>query len=308
MRPASDPDAFVGVNWGSSNFRAFLIAPDGTLIDDIALAAGVTALDRKGMIRTMASVGEAWGAGRRVYASGMIGSPVGWVEVPYIEAPASLADIANALKPATIGQVDVMLVPGVACMRVFDGAPDVLRGEEIELFGLAALRPGLSGTVALPGTHTKWANFEDGRMVDFATSMSGEIFDRLTSAGLLSSIVDGPANDGAAFLAGIDDSKPSSLGLATLLFGARARVVRGLMPKSDAASFIRGLLIGSELSDVALLQAGRPASTIPLVGNAALCVLYEAAIKHRGGLAERGDVKAAGVAGYTALHALAGAS
>ena len=62
---------------------------------------------------------------------------------------------------------------------------------------------GADGWVALPGTHTKWARLENGRVVDFFTSMSGEIFDRLTAKGLLASIVEGEAKEGPAFDKGV---------------------------------------------------------------------------------------------------------
>ena len=55
----------------------------------------------------------------------------------------------------------------------------------------------------LPGTHTKWVIVRDGRVTDFFTSMSGEIFDRLTAQGLLASIVDGEARPGQAFDDGV---------------------------------------------------------------------------------------------------------
>ena len=44
---------FVGVNWGSTNFRAYLIGADGAAIDDYTAPAGVVALDREGMAATL---------------------------------------------------------------------------------------------------------------------------------------------------------------------------------------------------------------------------------------------------------------
>jgi len=167
--------------------------------------------------------------------------------------------------------------------------------------GLAALR-AVEGWVALPGTHTKWARLENGRVVDFFTSMSGEIFDRLTTQGLLSSIVDGEAADGPVFLKGVSAGRARHLSLGTLLFGARAQVVRGALAKSDAASYIRGLLIGSEIADAMSVYPTLGDGVIPLVGNRPLCHLYASALGAAGVSSELIESRAACLRGFRALH------
>ena len=292
---------FVGVNWGSTNFRAYLIGPDGVALDDYSVPAGVVSLDRHGMAATMDQLATRWPDCGPVYASGMIGSNVGWTEVPYAEAPAGCADLVTAIVRTSIGRVPTQIVPGITCRRSFDGQPDILRGEEIELIGLATLRV-VDGWVALPGTHTKWARLGGGRVVDFFTSMSGEIFDRLTAKGLLASIVDGEAADGPAFLRGVAAGRARQLGLGTLLFGARAQVVRGAIAKADAASYIRGLLIGAEIADALAVYPTLRDGVVPLIGNAALCRLYVSALGVAGVRSETIDSRAACLRGFHALH------
>lgn len=292
---------FVGVNWGSTNFRAYLIGPDGAVLEDYAAPAGIVSLDRAGMAATMDALAARWPNSGPIYASGMIGSNVGWADVPYAQAPAGCADLAAAAVSTTIGNVPVHIVPGITCRRSFDGEPDILRGEEIELMGLAALR-AVDGWVALPGTHTKWARVEQGRVIDFFTSMSGEIFDRLTAKGLLASIVAGEAVDGAIFLKGVAAGRARQLSLGTLLFGARAQVVRGALAKVDAASYIRGLLIGSEIADAMAVYPTVGEAVIPLIGNRALCHLYASALAAAGMTSELIDSRAACLRGFRALH------
>jgi len=292
---------FVGVNWGSTNFRAYLIGTDGVALDDFSAPAGIVQLDRHGMAATMDQLAARWPDCGPVYASGMIGSNVGWTEVPYAEAPAGCADLVTATVSTHIGRVRTNIVPGIACRRSFDGQPDILRGEEIELIGLAELR-AVDGWVALPGTHTKWARLGNGRVIDFFTSMSGEIFDRLTAKGLLASIVDGEAADGRAFLRGVAAGGARQLGLGTLLFGARAQVVRGAIEKADAASYIRGLLIGSEIADALAVYPGLRDGVVPLIGNIALCRLYASALNAAGVRSETIDSRAACLRGFHALH------
>lgn len=301
MSRGVEADTFVGVNWGSTNFRAFLIGADGSALDEYSAPSGVVTLDRDGMATMMNDLAARWPRGGAVYASGMIGSNVGWIEVPYADAPAGCADLAARAAATQIGNVPIHIVPGIACRRSFDGEPDILRGEEIELMGLAALR-AVDGWVALPGTHTKWARLEKGRVVDFFTSMSGEIFDRLTAKGLLASIVAGEATDGAEFVAGVSAGLARRLSLGTLLFGARARVVRGTLAKSDAASYIRGLLIGSEISDVLAVYPAVGNAVVPLIGNRALSRLYASALGAIGVSAELIDSREACLRGFRALH------
>jgi 2-dehydro-3-deoxygalactonokinase len=294
-------DTFVGVNWGSTSFRAYLIGADGSAIDEYAAPAGVVALDRGGMVPIMCELASRWPQRGTVYASGMIGSNVGWIEVPYARAPAGCADLAAAAVSTQIGDVPLQIIPGISCRRSFDGEPDILRGEEIELMGLAALGAA-NGWVALPGTHTKWARLEDGRIVDFFTSMSGEIFDRLTAKGLLASIVAGEAADGVEFLRGVSAGRARRLSLGTLLFGARAQVVRGALAKADAASYLRGLLIGSEIADALVVYPTLGDSVIPLIGNSALCRLYASALRAAGVSSRSIESREACLRGFHALH------
>ncbi len=301
MSRGDDRAEIVGVNWGSSNFRAYRIAADGSAIDEYAAPAGVAALDRSGMAAQMDALVARWPGHGPIYASGMIGSNIGWTEVPYAAAPAGLDEMARAATPAEIGSARVRIVPGIACRRAYDGGPDILRGEEVELLGLAAIA-GTDGLVGLPGTHTKWARLEGGRIADFFTSMSGEMFDRLTAQGLLASIVEGEAADGAAFRDGVAAGRARCLGLGTLLFGARARVIRGDLERADAASYIRGLLIGSEIADALAVYPDLSGATVPLVGNGPLCRLYASALASIGVTARPVDSREACLRGFRALH------
>lgn len=167
--------------------------------------------------------------------------------------------------------------------------------------GLAALR-AVDGCVALPGTHTKWARLEKGRVVEFFTSMSGEMFDRLTAQGLLASIVDGEAADDPVFQQGVAAGRARQLGLGTLLFGARAQVVRGVLAKKDAASYLRGLLIGSEIADALAVCPTMRDASVPLIGNAALSRLYASALSAAEVRSETIDSRAACLRGFRALH------
>lgn len=305
--------SIVGINWGSTNFRAYLIGADGVLLDEFSRPAGVAKLDRPGMEALMRELALQWPehvppASRyhsAVYAAGMIGSNVGWQEAPYVVAPAGLAELGAGTVAASIGGVQLRIVPGMSCTREHDGGPDIMRGEEIELFGFAQLHPDWDGFVALPGTHTKWVRFGGGKLLDFFTSMSGEMYDRLTAGGLLASIVEGEAHEGEAFYEGVRLGSERALGLGTLLFGARARVLRGRLARSEAASFLRGLLIGSEIADALAMHPGLKDAQVPLIGSGPVCQLYAAALAHLGVRSSYVDSRLACLMGFGALHRVA---
>jgi 2-dehydro-3-deoxygalactonokinase len=89
-----------------------------------------------------------------------------------------------------------------------------------------------------------------------------------------------------------------------LLFGARAQVVRGVLTKKDAASYIRGLLIGSEIADALAVYPMMRDGVVPLIGNAALSHLYASALSAAGVRSETIDSRAVCLRGFRALHEL----
>ncbi|WP_367346990.1 2-dehydro-3-deoxygalactonokinase [Stenotrophomonas bentonitica] len=302
---AAHDSYIIGINWGSTNFRAYRIGADGAVTGTLEQPRGIAGLERAQMQALLEEVVATWPQATRIYASGMIGSNIGWSDAGYVDCPASPDAIAGQLHEVRIGAHAVAIVPGLACRRS-DGAPDIMRGEETELLGMVASGAiPATGLVALPGTHSKWVRLEQGVVVEFMTAMSGEIFDRLTAAGLLASVVDGPAHDGAAFVAGVQAAQHGT-GLGTLLFGARARVIRGDLPRTDGAAYLRGLLIGAELADVQRYWGGA-LDAVPLVGAAPVCALYARALQALGGSGVAIASQQASTRGFLALHRAAGA-
>ena len=105
-----------------------------------------------------------------VVASGMVGSALGWHEVPYVDASVPLQDLGRHVfrVPDAPGDATVVLVPGY-CIRNSAGVPDVMRGEETQIAGALALRPAFDGVLCLPGTHSKWVHLSAGEVVSFQT-------------------------------------------------------------------------------------------------------------------------------------------
>ncbi|MES3082972.1 2-dehydro-3-deoxygalactonokinase [Sphingomonas faeni] len=284
--------AFIAVDWGTTNRRAFRI-------EDGKVAA--TERDDRGAANVASGVYETEVAGIRarlgdlpILLAGMVGSNIGWRSVPYVAAPAGLAEVAAALD-----RIDdrTAIVPGLSYR---DGVhADVMRGEEVQLLG--AVAAGLVPPDALlcqPGTHCKWATLDKGRITQFTTAMTGELFALLRAHGVLSRQLGHPVEPGAAFLEGVAEGARRDL--AASLFAIRARGVLGLAHDAQAASFASGLLIGADTA--ARIEAG---VTVHILADPALGALYASAIDALGGTSHHIDSQAAFVAGITRIQDLA---
>ena len=197
------------------------------------------------------------------------------------------------------------IVPGVRGDGIA-GAPDVMRGEETQVFGwLRQDAARLSGrhVVCHPGTHAKWILVEDGRIERFITAMTGELFAVLGRHGVLKN--DAPADDEAAFDAGVAAAQDGGA-LAARLFTARSRVVAGGEAAESTPSYLSGLLIGAEVASVPGLLGGGSGYPVVLLGDPDLCRWYERALSRRGIETSTHDGEAAALTALTALQMEAG--
>ncbi len=269
----------VGVDWGTTHRRAYALTPSGACVSEYNDDQG--ALASKGRFpQSLQDAVTALGVTPTVVvASGMVGSALGWYEVPYVDATVPLYALAeHALNVPTQGlHTPVMLLPGY-CIRNAAGVPDVMRGEETQLLGAWALGHA-SGWFVLPGTHSKWVQLHEGRVLQLRTYMTGELFDLLRKQGTLAAAAqaDSAAWDDDAFLQGVDAAGAHAL--SHTLFSARARVVSKDMPAASTTSYLSGLLIGAELKDV--LGAGSSGEhSLALIGSPYLAALYQKAAQH----------------------------
>lgn len=265
----------IGLDWGTSSLRAYLMDEDGRVLETRERPWGIRHLPAGGFDAALDSTLAGW-PDLPLLASGMVGSRGGWREVPYVELPANLDAVVRAL-----GFVDsasgrrVHLVPGLRNVIT----ADVMRSEETEIFGALALQPALAARSALllPGTHSKWVNVLDGRVVDFATAMTGELYTALRHHTILGAGLgkDDPPFDQEAFGRGAHCARDSgAAGALSRLFSTRALVLTGQLAQSGVPDYLSGLLIGEELRGA--IAAGRVNTSTPLqlIGNPALCRRY----------------------------------
>ncbi|MDM5176910.1 2-dehydro-3-deoxygalactonokinase [Massilia sp. DJPM01] len=263
----------LGIDWGTSNRRAYLVGRDGKCLAHHADGQGMLAVggDFAGALAALrARMGV--DPGIPVVMSGMVGSASGWQEVPYLDTSVPLTALPAHLA-SVAGHPGCFIVPGY-CTR--DGAVDVMRGEETQLLG--AVGRGLGdGWVVLPGTHSKWVYLRGGRIDQLLTYMTGELFAMLAGASTLATLMaDGPDDD-AAFGAGLQEARRARP-LSNALFGVRARVVSKTMAAAQARSFVSGLLIGTEF----VAAQGHADSAIDIIASPALSARYERAAAHYG--------------------------
>jgi 2-dehydro-3-deoxygalactonokinase len=288
--------AFVAVDWGTTNARFTLASAAGTALDE-QVGPGIAALDDAAAIEAacFSAIGN-W-PGLPVVIAGMAGSDIGWRPAPYISSPATAGAVhAAAVKFAARG-VSIVLLPGVKTIRD-DGFPDVMRGEETQIFGSMSNDTGL---VCLPGTHSKWAQVVDGKIACFHTAMSGELMDVVGRGTILLNPKHTPfARPGPQFLEGVTAINRSILGLETALFTVRSRQTAGTLTAQTADNYLAGLCIGSDIRSALALHPDVRSMT--LVGAPPLTALYATALASLGVMSRQIDGKAAALAGLTSAY------
>ncbi len=283
--------AFIAIDWGTTNRRAYAIAADGTVIETVRDDKGVLAVPHEAFAGEVAGIRARLGD-LPVLCAGMVGSTRGWVEVPYRTCPAGLDALAKGLVWVEPGRTAI--VPGLSVDT--PDRCDVMRGEEVQLLGAvaASLAPA-DALLCQPGTHCKWARLQNGSVADFRTAMTGEMFALLKAHSLLGDFLKGTVADGPAFRQGLALAQDGRL--LSSLFGERAGVVLGHRDADDVAARVSGLLIGTDVREQGL-AAGEE---VHILADPALGGLYSAAVTAAGGRPVLLDSHAAFTAGITAI-------
>lgn len=278
----------VAIDWGTSALRAALLADDGRVLEERQSQRGILHVPAGAFSEVLEITCGDWLGGRSdlCLIGGMAGSRQGWREAPYCPCPATFADLVGQLVwiDADFTRARIAIVPGMSCER--DGIPDVMRGEEVQVFGALSLLGGAAqGRLVLPGTHSKWVRVEAGRLLTFSTFMTGEFYSLLRTYSILSRTMppeDGPL-DPEAFTRGVAQAGASGSILRSA-FSNRTLALFHRMPPDSLSSYLSGLLIGEELRSQQLDAAD---GTITVIGSQALTLRYELAMLSLGMTARR---------------------
>jgi 2-dehydro-3-deoxygalactonokinase len=106
------------------------------------------------------------------------------------------------------------------------------------------------GVFLLPGTHSKSARVRARRIESFVTFMTGEIFAALKAHTILGRLMTEGPTSGLGFKRGVADGAEAGPAGALLhrAFAARTLGLFDLLPTTELADYLSGLLIGAELA------------------------------------------------------------
>lgn len=288
----AESTALVALDWGTTSCRAYRIDAGGRVLETVSSASGILNVpdgDFDGAFEELVGGWIGPHAGIPVLASGMIGSRQGWSEAPYRECPAGLADLAEALhRHRTSRGRTVWFVPGLSHVDA-DGVPDVIRGEETQIVGVVPVASA-PAVCLLPGTHSKWALVENGRVTWFATFMTGEVYAVLRNHSILGRLMTGAPSDDPqhrdAFWRGLAAAAAEYAGgggLLHRLFSVRSLGLFDRLPADALGAYLSGLLIGSEVAEARVrLTDIADGAAISVIGGAVLADLYGEALDHAG--------------------------
>jgi 2-dehydro-3-deoxygalactonokinase len=270
----------IGLDWGSTNLRAFAFNAQGDVVDRAESAEGALTLSGAAQFDdVLVAVAGEWARqhpAARLIACGMVGAKSGWRETSYVGLSAradtmqAAALAANVVMVATSLRRPLHIIPGIK-----SDEPDVMRGEETQLVG-----SGVSdGVVVLPGTHSKWVRMSAGRIESFATFYTGEMNSLIRQHSSVGALIKSApdCNDIAAFEMGLNYARAGAASWLHDLFVLRASVVTGERTEAFVSTVLAGWLLGGEISAAhAMFPDTR---SVVLVASQALVPWYEAATR-----------------------------
>ncbi|AJR05330.1 hypothetical protein C9J03_08770 [Photobacterium gaetbulicola] len=269
------PAHWLVIDWGTTNFRAFAMDAKGDVLDKVELSLGLLQVKEGEFASELEDVLSGWLAEYKhlpIFMAGMVGSQQGWVNVDYASTSVNASQLADkAYRFELPWGALATIVPGVS-HQSGTGMFDVMRGEEVQLFGLARLTGRLDLTAVMPGTHSKHAVLSNGELTSFSSYMTGELFSVVSKHTILARGL--PENtlplNHTAFLKGVADGQAEQL--TNTLFMARTHRLFNNIAEDEVSDYLSGVLIGNELKALTVQQ-----KQVYLVGGSKLCARYQLA-------------------------------
>jgi 2-dehydro-3-deoxygalactonokinase len=295
----SSPRHLIAIDWGTSSLRGARLGAGGKVLESREFPRGILTVPPGQFEAVFHELFGDWMQAPRALCliSGMAGSRQGWQEAPYCPCPAGFAELGQHLLWLQPGRI--ALVPGLSCLGADAlNTPDVMRGEEVQIFGALQLTGRDSATLVLPGTHSKWVQVHSGHVMQFQTFMTGEVFALMSQHSILGKTLDlNGAFDEAIFLQGVDQSQQSGSVLHHL-FAVRTLGLFDRLSTAQLPSYLSGLLIGEELRTQTVNADSGP---VILIGSDTLTRRYSLALQQLGIACQSHGAEAT----WAGLHALA---
>jgi len=281
---------FLSCDWGTSSLRIRLAAGDGKILAEVRSPNGIAQTfaqwqqsglaedDKAGFylailarqIKELENKTNRQLDGLTVILSGMASSSIGFMELPYTSMPFNIngEGMVSALIAANKDfNHDVLLISGAKT------GDDVMRGEETQVIGCITPGEVVSNELFIfPGTHSKHITIKNNAVTGLKTYMTGEVFSLLAEQSILKNTIQPGSFDSTAFKRGVEDAITGNL--LNAIFKVRTNGLFELCSKIENFNYFSGLLIGTELKDIAATDA----ETIHLVCGTELSTPYEIAL------------------------------
>lgn len=267
---------YIGIDWGTSNFRAYLLSSKGEIYKQTSANKGLKDLNKEEFEDYLLSQISPWleDSNKPVILCGMVGSLSGWHEVPYINIKDIMTSLPNSVyKIYTKKRNLEAYIIGGACQTQ---PMDVMRGEETQIFGFLKENLNFSGYIVLPGTHSKWVEVNNGNIISFQTFMTGELYQIIKQNSILSSLITNDDFNEKDFYDGLILSVNNPQLITHYLFSIRATTLLNPQQKKSVSSYLSGLLIGLELTNFKENIMQKP--EIVIIGSSTLMEIYKNAI------------------------------
>jgi 2-dehydro-3-deoxygalactonokinase len=235
---------FIALDWGTSSFRAYHVGAGGDILTEEADSNGILSITGGAFEEALEGHIGGWDKGLPVLAAGMITSRQGWIELPYVDCPAGPDDLAKNLHKHRTGSGRSIHFATGLHLRSDSLGHDVMRSEEMQVFGSL----GEANHFITPGTHSKWIDVDGGKIVRFATYVTGEAFSALRNNTILGRLMTSEAVDEEAFARGVVKAQADPAGLLHSLFSVRSLGLYNEIPAEALSSYLSGLVIGTEVA------------------------------------------------------------
>ncbi|MFB5195932.1 2-dehydro-3-deoxygalactonokinase [Neobacillus sp. KR4-4] len=196
-----------------------------------------------------------------ILATGMITSNVGIFEVPHLNAPVGVKELADGMIPHYLSDIvekEIWFVPGVknhVSEVTIDNceAMDIMRGEEVEAVALISrLKIKGPAVIVLPGSHSKYVAInEDNKITGCLTSLAGELLSVITNHTIIANALEksfAKELNREMIIQGYKNNQ--QYGLSRLSFSVRILDQFTNLSINEKANFLLGAVLSDELKAV----------------------------------------------------------
>ena len=239
---------WIAIDWGTTNFRAWIIK-NNKILKEINRPHGIKNIPNKNfedILNKNIKIPKKNNRKIKIISCGMIGSKQGWLDTGY-EKNLNLTK-NNLVKVKTKNKnIDFYIVKGLSQKQPYD----VIRGEETQVLGYLESDKKFSGFICLPGTHSKWIKITKGKLINFKTYMTGELFEIISRNSILKYSINDKKINLKIFKNSVLLSQKKYFNLFEYLFEFRSRSLltkKKYYPKSELLAYLIGNEIKSNIN------------------------------------------------------------